>query len=164
MNIVVFINPLQEINEFWEDVITNMSESDKAAIEFALRLKEEKEGKVTAVAIGNEEADTALREALAMGVDHAAILKETDPAGGEVTKIVTALKLTNGDVFVSGRNDDVMMNVSKELNILQVDSTEFDKYGNKSLVMIKEGDFDPRFMSIPGVYTAYKREIQELDF
>lgn len=162
MNIVVFVNPLQEIHEFWEDVITNMSESDKAAIEFALQLKEKKNGKVTAVAIGGEDADKALREAFAMGVDEAAILKDPAPEENEAGKIAAVLKQFNADVFVSGRNDDVMKKASEQLGVPQVDSKEFENNSSKSLVMVKEGDFDPRFMTIPGVYTAYKRVVQEL--
>jgi electron transfer flavoprotein beta subunit len=54
-----------------------ISETDKNAIEEAVRLKEKHGGKITAISLGPPEAKEALREALAMGVDEACLL--TDP-------------------------------------------------------------------------------------
>lgn len=54
-----------------------ISETDKNAIEEAIRLKEKHGGKITAISIGSPQAKEALREALAMGVDEACLL--TDP-------------------------------------------------------------------------------------
>ena len=54
-----------------------ISESDKNAIEEAVRIKEKHGGKITAISLGPPEAKEALREALAMGADEACLL--TDP-------------------------------------------------------------------------------------
>jgi electron transfer flavoprotein beta subunit len=54
-----------------------ISETDKNAIEEAVRIKEKLGGKVTAISLGPPEAKEALREALAMGGDEAYLL--TDP-------------------------------------------------------------------------------------
>ncbi len=54
-----------------------ISETDKNAIEEAVRLKEKHGGKITAISLGPPEAKEALREALAMGADEACLL--TDP-------------------------------------------------------------------------------------
>ena len=54
-----------------------ISETDKNAIEEAVRIKEKLGGKVTAMSLGPPEAKEALREALAMGGDEACLL--TDP-------------------------------------------------------------------------------------
>lgn len=54
-----------------------ISETDKNAIEEAVRIKEKHGGKISAVSLGPPEAKEALREALAMGVDEAYLL--TDP-------------------------------------------------------------------------------------
>jgi electron transfer flavoprotein beta subunit len=54
-----------------------ISETDKNAIEEAVRIKEKHGGKITAITMGPPEAKEALREALAMGVDEACLL--TDP-------------------------------------------------------------------------------------
>lgn len=53
-----------------------ISETDKNAIEEAIRLKEKHGGKVTAITIGSPEAKEALREALAMGADEAYLLTD----------------------------------------------------------------------------------------
>jgi len=54
-----------------------ISETDKNAIEEAVRIKEKHGGKITAISLGPPEAKEALREALAMGADEACLL--TDP-------------------------------------------------------------------------------------
>lgn len=54
-----------------------ISETDKNAIEEAVRIKEKQGGKVTVISMGPPEAKEALREALAMGADEACLL--TDP-------------------------------------------------------------------------------------
>jgi electron transfer flavoprotein alpha/beta subunit len=54
-----------------------ISETDKNAIEEAVRIKEKHGGKVTAISMGSPQAKEALREALAMGADEACLL--TDP-------------------------------------------------------------------------------------
>jgi electron transfer flavoprotein beta subunit len=54
-----------------------ISETDKNAIEEAIRIKEKHGGKIIAISMGSPEAKEALREALAMGVDEACLL--TDP-------------------------------------------------------------------------------------
>jgi len=54
-----------------------ISETDKNAIEEAVRIKEKHGGKITAITMGSPDAKEALREALAMGADEAYLL--TDP-------------------------------------------------------------------------------------
>jgi electron transfer flavoprotein beta subunit len=54
-----------------------ISETDKNAIEEAVRIKEKHGGKITAISMGSAQAKEALREALAMGADEACLL--TDP-------------------------------------------------------------------------------------
>ena len=54
-----------------------ISETDKNAVEEAVRIKEKHGGKISAISLGPPEAKEALREALAMGADEAFLL--TDP-------------------------------------------------------------------------------------
>jgi electron transfer flavoprotein beta subunit len=54
-----------------------ISETDKNALEEAVRIKEKHGGKITVIAMGPPEAKEALREPLAMGADEACLL--TDP-------------------------------------------------------------------------------------
>lgn len=53
-----------------------ISETDKNAIEEAVRIKEKHGGKITAISMGPPEAKEALREALAMGADEACLLSD----------------------------------------------------------------------------------------
>ena len=53
-----------------------ISESDKNAVEEAVRIKEKHGGKITALSLGPPEAKEALREALAMGADEAYLLTD----------------------------------------------------------------------------------------
>jgi electron transfer flavoprotein beta subunit len=164
MNIVVFVNPQQEVNENWNAVITNMSEADKAGIEFALQLKEKNGGKVTAVAIGTEDADLALREAFAMGVDHAALM--FDEAASNAEKIVAALKKVGGDVFVSGHQDDEMKKAAQVLQAEQMQCTDVELFRSPvqtpCFVFASATAFAPRHMSVGGVFSAYKRDVERI--
>jgi electron transfer flavoprotein beta subunit len=164
MNIVVFINPQQVINEYWDAVVTNMSENDKAGIEFALQLKEKKGGKVTAVSIGTEDADTALREALAMGVDDAALMWDEDATIDYTKKVVAALQKVSGDVYISGRADVEMEDVAQQLGAAKKQCTEVDlnQFPEQVplFVFAQASAFDPRHMSVGGVFSAYRREIE----
>jgi electron transfer flavoprotein beta subunit len=54
-----------------------ISETDKNAVEEAIRIKEKHGGKISAISMGPPEAKEALREALAMGADEAFLI--TDP-------------------------------------------------------------------------------------
>jgi electron transfer flavoprotein beta subunit len=166
MNIVVFVYPQQVIDENWNAVITNMSEDDKAGIEFALRLKAAHGGKVTAVSIGTENADTALREAFAMGVDHGALIFDEESEIESIEKIAAGLRMVGGDVFVSGRENDEMKKVAELLNVVQIDCTEVNLFRNPvqtpGFVFTNATAFAPRHMQVGGVFSAYKKEVETI--
>jgi len=73
------------------DAPRKISDIDKNALEEAIRIKEKQGGEVIAVTIGDENAKTALREALAMGADKAYHLN--DPAFQNTDTRVTSLIL-----------------------------------------------------------------------
>lgn len=87
VNIIVLVKQVLQTAELKVDrntkaIITQgvprvISETDKNAIEEAVRIKEKHGGKITAMSMGSTEAKEALREALAMGADEACLL--TDP-------------------------------------------------------------------------------------
>lgn len=54
-----------------EDLSFDLGEWDACAVEAAVRLKETHGGEVTAITVGDEEAEAGLRKALAMGADAA---------------------------------------------------------------------------------------------
>jgi electron transfer flavoprotein beta subunit len=84
-----------------------ISETDKNAVEEAVRIKEKQGGKVTAISMGPPEAKEVLREALAMGADEACLL--TDPlfegsdAHATASVIAAALtKIASFDLILAG--------------------------------------------------------------
>ncbi len=66
-----------------EGVASIINPFDMYAIEEALRLKEKLGGKVTAVTMGPPQAESALREAIAMGVDEGILVSDRAFAGSD---------------------------------------------------------------------------------
>jgi electron transfer flavoprotein beta subunit len=64
---------------------------DEYAVEEALLLKEAHEGEVTVLCMGPEEADEAIRKALAMGADSAVLVSDDALAGSDVQGTAYAL-------------------------------------------------------------------------
>ncbi len=91
-----------------EGVPSIINPFDENAIEEALRLREKKNGKVTALSMGPPQAEEALRKALAMGVDRAILLSDKTLAGADTlaTSYVLAIaikKLESFDVILCGK-------------------------------------------------------------
>ncbi|NLO06398.1 MAG: electron transfer flavoprotein subunit beta/FixA family protein [candidate division WS1 bacterium] len=86
MNIIVCIKQVPDTSEVRIDPVTNtiiregvpaiINPFDENAIEEALLLREEHGGKVTVITMGPPQAETALREALAMGADEAILVSD----------------------------------------------------------------------------------------
>lgn len=84
-----------------------ISETDKNALEEAVRIKEKHGGKVTAITMAPPEAREALREALAMGADEAFLLTDPlfDGSDAHATASVLAAaitKLADYDLILCG--------------------------------------------------------------
>lgn len=69
----------------------DLNEWDAFAVEAAVQLKEQHGGKVTAITVGDEDAEQVLRRALAMGADEAILLADQAFAGADPFAIATAL-------------------------------------------------------------------------
>jgi electron transfer flavoprotein beta subunit len=74
-----------------EGVPCEVNPDDKHAVEEAIKLRERYGGKVTVISMGPPQADEALREILAMGVDEAILL--TDKAFAGADTLATAFTL-----------------------------------------------------------------------
>ncbi len=64
---------------------------DRPALEAALRLKEQSGGRVTALSMGPQFTDPALRQALALGIDRAVLLSDPQLADSDTLATSTAL-------------------------------------------------------------------------
>lgn len=74
-----------------KDVTPVVNAFDTYALEMATRLKEEVEGTVTAVSIGNEDVKNALKNCLSVGADEAFLVKEENVVEYDSLKIAKKL-------------------------------------------------------------------------
>ena len=117
MNIIVSIKQVPESGNVKMDPETGtmmrtsveavINPMDLFAIETALVLKEKYDGKVTVISMGPPKAEDALREALAMGCDHAILLSNRQFGGSDTwaTAYVLSLaiqKIGNFDLVICG--------------------------------------------------------------
>ena len=77
-----------------EGVVSIINPFDMYAIEESLRLKEKLGGKVTAITMGPPQAENALREAMAMGVDAGILVSDRAFAGSDTWATSYTLALT----------------------------------------------------------------------
>ncbi|MBO7134404.1 MAG: hypothetical protein J6W06_09660, partial [Bacteroidales bacterium] len=117
MNIVVCIKQVPDTTEVKLDPKTGtliregipsiINPDDKGALELALQLKDKYNATVTVLTMGLPQADAALREALAMGVDRAILLTDRKLGGADTLAtsraIAGALRQIDFDLILAGR-------------------------------------------------------------
>lgn len=117
MKIVVCIKQVPDTNEVKLDPKTGtlirdgipsiINPDDKSGLEAALRLKDAMGAHITVITMGPPQADLALREALAMGVDRAILLTDRAFAGADTwatsSALAGALKNIDHDLIIAGR-------------------------------------------------------------
>lgn len=90
-----------------EGVASIMNPDDKAGLEEALKLKEQLGAEITVLTMGPLQADLILREALAMGADHAILLTDRKFAGADTlatsNALAAAIKVIKPDLIITGR-------------------------------------------------------------
>lgn len=87
-----------------DDLDHGVNEWDNFAIETAVRLKEQHGGRVTALTVGDAEAEEVLRRALAMGADDALHVEDDAFAGSDPWCIANALQRA-----LAGRKPDLVL-------------------------------------------------------
>ena len=117
MRIVVCIKQVPDTTEVKLDPKTGtlirdgvpsiINPDDKAGLEAALRIKDQIGAHVTVLTMGPMQADIALREALAMGADHAILLSDRAFAGSDTwatsSALAGALRRIDYDLIIAGR-------------------------------------------------------------
>ncbi len=118
MHIIVFIKQVPDTTNVRINPETNtliregveciVNPFDMYAIEEAIRLKEKRGGKVTAITMGPPQAESALREALALGVDEAILISNKAFAGSDTwaTSLTLARaveKIGDYDLIICGK-------------------------------------------------------------
>ncbi len=166
-----------------------MNPDDKAGLEAALALKDALGAKVTALSMGPPQAELALREALAMGADEAVLLSDRAFGGADTwatsSTLAAALKRIPHDLIVCGRQAidgdtaQVGPQIAEHLGLPHVSYvSELAVTGGYSelkrvfedgyqrlrvklpcLITSLKGMNQPRYMSVGGVYEAYRKDI-----
>ena len=144
-----------------------MNPDDKAALEFALRLKDEYGAHVSVLSMGPVQAKVMLNEALAMGADEAVLLSDRAFAGSDTwatsTALAGALKSMEYDLILTGRQAidgdtaQVGPQIAEHLDLPQVTYVEdlsFD--GNKTFSVKKSTEEGYQIVEVeaPCVLTA----------
>ncbi|MGL6105646.1 electron transfer flavoprotein subunit beta [Romboutsia sp.] len=146
MKIVVCVKQVPDTNEVQinhetgtlirEGVPSIINPDDKNAIEQALKIKDTRDDvSITVLSMGPIQADVALREALAMGVDEAILLSDRAFAGSDTWATATILaaainKIGNYDIIFCGRQAidgdtaQVGPEIAEFLNIPQITYVE----------------------------------------
>lgn len=202
MKIVVCIKQVPDTTEVKLDPKTGtlirdgvpsiINPDDKAGLEAALDLKDKHDAQITVITMGPPQADKALREALAMGVDRAILLTDRVFAGADTlatsTALAAAINKIDYDLVITGRQAidgdtaQVGPQIAEHLDIAQVSYVQEITKEDKSLVLkrgFEDGyhmlqvDFpclittltelnEPRYMTVGGVIDAYKTKEVEI--
>lgn len=184
MKIIVCIKQVPDTTEIKIDPETNtliregvasiVNPFDLYAIEEAVRVKEKFGGTVTAISMGPPQVESALREAVSMGVDNIILLSDRRFAGADTwsTSLTLALAINKlgkfdliffGQQAIDGDTAQVGPGVATHLDIPQccfVKHIEEIESGKMVVQRLVEDGYDRLSMSLPAVLTVVK-EINE---
>ena len=150
-----------------DDLDYDINEWDDFAVEAAVQLKEKHGGKVTALTVGDEDAEEVLRRALAMGADEAIHLTDDAFADADPFALATTLHaaiqgipfdlILCGAISSDGTSGHVGGMLAAMLDIPQVAlATGLDVDGGKALVRHEvEGGLEREVeLDLPALVTA----------
>lgn len=173
-----------------EGIPSIINPDDKSGLEAALVLKDSVGAKVTVLSMGPPQADLALREALAMGADEAVLLSDRAFGGADTwatsSTIAAALRKLGFDLIICGRQAidgdtaQVGPQIAEHLGLPQVSYVSELRLDGDAVVVkrVFEDGYQrikaklpcllttlkdmnqPRYMSVNGIFDAYKKEIK----
>ena len=171
-----------------EGVPSIMNPDDKAGLEAALAIKDEIGAEVTVVSMGPAQADTMLREAMAMGADHAYLISDRAFGGADTlatsSTIAAGIKKLDYDLIIAGRQAidgdtaQVGPQIAEHLGIPNISYAEDIKVEGNSVIVKRQyedryhmvkaqmpclvtalGDMNkPRYMTPGGIFDAYREK------
>lgn len=180
MNIIVCIKQVPNTTEIKIDPVTNtliregvesiLNPFDLYAIEEAIRLKELHGGKVTAVSMGPPQVESALREAVSLGVDEIVLLSDRKFAGADTwatsyTLASAIRKLGEYDIIFAGQQAidgdtaQVGPGIAAHLDLPQTCFIrKIESYSGSSMVVqrLMEDGYDRLEVPLPAVVTVVK--------
>ncbi len=198
MNIIVCIKQVPDTTEVKLDPKTGtlirdgvpsiINPDDKSGLEAALKLKDDLGAHVTVLTMGPQQAEVALREALAMGADRAILLTDRAFAGADTwatsCTLAAAINKIDYDLIIAGRQAidgdtaQVGPQIAEHLKLPQVSYVEGLKVEGSSLILkrVFEDRYhlvkvktpclittlkemnEPRYMSVGGIIDAYREK------
>jgi len=204
MKIIVCIKQVPNTTEIKIDPVTNtlkrdgvpsiINPDDKAALEVALQLKDNCGAQVDVVTMGPQQAEVALREALAMGADNAYLLTDRAFAGSDTlatsTIIASAIKKLGADVVLCGRQAidgdtaQVGPQIAEHLDIPQVtyasqvdyvdgalvvkrqfeDRYQTLRVATPCLVTVLSSAYKPRYMNVADIVAQDQKQVEAITF
>ncbi|MCL6548461.1 MAG: electron transfer flavoprotein subunit beta/FixA family protein [Alicyclobacillus sp.] len=199
MNILVFVKQTFDTEETVvvrdgqiseDNVRFVLNPYDEYAVEQAVQVKEEAGGEVTVVAVGPDRMEQALRTALAMGADRAALIEpDSDLDERGVAKVLSAFArrgsydlIFAGQATVDGASAQIGPRVAEELGIPVVAAIlkfaledrraiverDMEGYSERlsvplpALFTAQQGLNEPRYPTLPGVMKAKKKPLERL--
>ncbi len=199
MKIIVCIKQVPDTTEIKINPVTGtlirdgvpsiINPDDKGGLEMALALKDSLGAEVTVITMGPPQADLVLREALAMGADHAILLTDKKFAGADTlatsNALAGALRKLEWDLIIAGRQAidgdtaQVGPQIAEHLDIPQVsyvvdikkeegkfiltreteDGYEILESESPMLITVLASANKARYMNVGGIVDAYNREV-----
>ena len=178
MRIIVAIKQVPDADDLRIDPVTNnlvregvpavINPPDLHAIEEAVRLREKYGGKVIVITMGPPQAESALRDAIAMGADEAYLITDRAMAGADTWATSYTLykaieKIGRADVYLFGRRavdgetEQVGPQTAKWLGIPVVGYvSEIKEVSNDKAVVVRttENEEEEIEVPIPAVFTV----------
>ncbi|KOA20449.1 acryloyl-CoA reductase electron transfer subunit gamma [Clostridium homopropionicum DSM 5847] len=178
MKIVVCLKQVPDTNQVKIDPVTGtliregvpsiINPEDKNALEEALRLKDENGAHVTVITMGPPQAESALREAMAMGADDAILVTDRAFAGADTlatsSALAGALRKLEYDIIFAGRQAidgdtaQVGPEIAEHLSLPQVTYVQKVEVAGDALKVTKalEDGYEVVEIKMPCLLTAIK--------
>jgi len=179
VKIIVCLKQVPDTNEIKIDPKTNtlirtgvpsiINPDDMAALELALQLKDAIGAQVIALTMGPQQADYALREALAMGADEAILLNSRAFAGADTwatgLTLAEAIKhigdyqlILCGRQAIDGDTAQVGPGIAEQLDLPQATYVKSIKYNGDSVEVEREleNGVETLAVELPAVLTVLK--------
>lgn len=189
MRIIVSIKQVPDADDLRIDPITNnlvregvpaiINPPDLHAIEEGIRLKERYGGKVIVITMGPPQAETALREAIALGADEAYLITDRTMAGADTwatsyTLFKAIKKIGEADIYLFGRRavdgetEQVGPQTGKWLGVPSVGYvSKFEEVNGNSATVIRNTENEEVVVRVPlpAVFTVLEtiNEVRQPD-
>lgn len=198
LNIIVCIKQVPDTNEVKLDPVTGtlirdgvpsiINPDDKAGLEAALSIKDQYGAKVTVITMGPQQADLALREALAMGADDAILVTDKAFGGADTwatsSTLAAAINKLEYDLIITGRQAidgdtaQVGPQIAEHLGLVNISYAEDIQIDGDSVVVRRQYEDryhiikakmpclitalnemnQPRYMTPGGIFDAYREK------